>query len=241
MLDWLKRSPGEEPRLQLGERELPVAIRRLPHARRMTLRLAPDGSEVRLSIPRWVRTAEALAFARSRQDWLASQLSAMRPRTPPAHGAYLPFRGETLRIEHVPASRRRPECLDGVLRLGGPEDALPQRIKRWLEGQARDLIEQDLTEYCLRADKAVPRVALSGAQRRWGSCAADGTIRINWRLIMAPDFVRRSVIAHEVAHLVHFDHSPGFHAFLGELFEGEVEAANAWLKKEGRGLYAFFG
>ena len=51
----------------------------------------------------------------------------------------------------------------------------------------------------------------------------------------------RAVIAHEVAHLVHFDHSPGFHAFLGELFEGEVEAANAWLKKEGRGLYAFFG
>ena len=39
--------------------------------------------------------------------------------------------------------------------------------------------------------------------------------RINWRLVMAPDPVRRSVVAHEVAHLVHFDHSPAFHALLG--------------------------
>lgn len=241
MLDWLKRAPSDEPRLQLGERDLPVAIRRLPHARRMTLRLAPDGSEVRLSIPRWVRTAEALAFARSRQDWLESQLSAMRPRTSPAHGTALPYRGEALLIAHDPASRRRPERTDDILRVGGPEEALAQRIRRWLEGQARPLIEQDLAEYCARAGRSVPRVALSNAQRRWGSCAADGTIRINWRLIMAPDFVRRSVIAHEVAHLVHFDHGRAFHAFLAEIFEGEIDAANHWLKREGRGLYVWFG
>jgi predicted metal-dependent hydrolase len=58
---------------------------------------------------------------------------------------------------------------------------------------------------------------------------------------MAPDPVRRSVVAHEVAHLVHFDHSPRFHAFLGDLFEGDLPAANAWLKREGRSLYLPFG
>jgi predicted metal-dependent hydrolase len=58
---------------------------------------------------------------------------------------------------------------------------------------------------------------------------------------MAPDEVRRSVVAHEVAHLVHFDHSAKFHALLGELFEGDIAEANRWLKREGRGLYAVFG
>jgi predicted metal-dependent hydrolase len=58
---------------------------------------------------------------------------------------------------------------------------------------------------------------------------------------MAPDPVRRSVVAHEVAHLVHFDHSPRFHALLGELFEDDIKAANSWLKKEGRSLYQPFG
>lgn len=58
---------------------------------------------------------------------------------------------------------------------------------------------------------------------------------------MAPDFVRRSVVAHEVAHLDHFDHSPRFHARLAELFEGEIAEANRWLRREGRSLYAAFG
>jgi predicted metal-dependent hydrolase len=58
---------------------------------------------------------------------------------------------------------------------------------------------------------------------------------------MAPDAVRRSVVAHEVAHLTHFDHSPAFHAHLEALFEGDLPAANRWLKREGRSLYAHFG
>ena len=107
--------------------------------------------------------------------------------------------------------------------------------------RALRLLADDLAHYCLRDGRRAPPLALSRAQRRWGSCAADGAIRINWRLIMAPDAVRRSVVAHEVAHLTHFDHSPAFHAHLGALFEGDVSAANRWLKREGRSLYAHFG
>jgi predicted metal-dependent hydrolase len=66
-------------------------------------------------------------------------------------------------------------------------------------------------------------------------------VRLNWRLVMAPDDVRRSVVAHEVAHLVHFDHGMRFHALLGQIYEGEIAAANRWLKREGRSLYASFG
>ena len=99
----------------------------------------------------------------------------------------------------------------------------------------------DLMHYCAQAGQSVPQLMLSNAQRRWGSCARGGTIRINWRLVMAPPEVRRSVVAHEVAHLVHFDHSPAFHALLGELFEGDLRAANRWLKRSGRALYLPFG
>ena len=53
--------------------------------------------------------------------------------------------------------------------------------------------------------------------------------------------MRRSVVAHEVAHLIHFDHSADFHALLAQLFEGDIAEANGWLKREGRGLYAWFG
>jgi hypothetical protein len=49
------------------------------------------------------------------------------------------------------------------------------------------------------------------------------------------------VVAHEVAHLIHFDHGPGFHGLLNELYEGDIKAANRWLKKHGRSLYTRFG
>ena len=49
--------------------------------------------------------------------------------------------------------------------------------------------------------------------------------------------VRRSVVAHEVAHLRHMNHSPDFYAWLDHLFEGDRKSADRWLKAHGRGLY----
>lgn len=241
MLDWLKPSVRETPVIEIHGEVLPIVIRRLGHARRMTLRIAPDGSEVRLSLPRWGRTAEALAFARSRKDWLAEQLAAMPKACQPEPGGNIAYRGALLRIEHSLQGRRRPELGEGTVRIGGPAESLAARLRRWLEAEARALLAEDLAYYCGRAGHSAPKLALSNARRRWGSCGPDGAIRINWRLVMAPDFVRRSVVAHEVAHLVHFDHSPRFHALLAELFEDDVAQANHWLKREGRGLYSSFG
>ncbi len=241
MIDWLLRAPDDLPKVEVAGRFLPVVLRRLPQARRMTMRLAPDGSEVRVSLPRWGRSAEALGFVRSRADWLEQQLATLRPVQTPQLGGTLPWCGAQLTIRHDPLAPRRPAIEGEALVVGGPAEGLQGRLSRWLEGEAKRLLADDLAHYCRMIDRVVPKLALSRAQRRWGSCARDGTIRINWRLIMAPPAVRRSVVAHEVAHLVHFDHSPAFHAQLAELFEGDLAEVNRWLKREGRGLYSWFG
>jgi predicted metal-dependent hydrolase len=241
MIDWLKRDPRKPPTLTVTGRELPLVIRRIANARRLTLRLAPDGSQVRVTMPRWCRTADALAFAASRIGWLEAQAASLPLARPVGPDASLFFRGSPVRVVHDPRAPRRPELNDGALLAGGPVETLERRLKRWLSDQARLLLSADLAGYCDCAGLAAPALALSNARRRWGSCSPTGAIRINWRLVMAPDFVRRSVVAHEVAHLVHFDHSPRFHAFLDELYEGDVAQANRWLKHEGRQLYGVFG
>ena len=239
-LGWLGRDWREPPTVKLGDRDVPITIRRLPQARRMTLRLARDGS-VRLSIPTWVRSADALGFVRSRADWLAGQLAALAPPAPIQPGATLRYRGTPLVVDWQETAPRRPVCDAGTLRIGGPAASLEPRLRRWLESEARRLLSEDLAHYAAAAKIGAPPLMLSNAQRRWGSCSTKGVIRVNWRLVMAPDHVRRSVVAHEVAHLLHFDHSPQFHTALARLFEGDITAANAWLKREGRGLYAPFG
>lgn len=241
MIDWLRRNPREIPTVDLGSARLPIVVRRHTGAKRMTLRLSPDGSEVRVTIPQWARSGDAIAFAEARRDWLAAQLETVPENEVVGHGTSIPYRGIPVTIRHEPAAPRKPVLGNDVIVIGGPHTALKGRLRRWLEAEARTLFAEDLAHYCALTDKAVPRLALSAAQRRWGSCGPQGSIRINWRLVMAPDPVRRSVVAHEVAHLVHFDHSPRFHALLGKLFEGDIKAANSWLKKEGRSLYHPFG
>jgi predicted metal-dependent hydrolase len=240
MIDWLRRAPVD-PEIELGGRVLPIEIARHPRARRLTLRLAADGSAVKLTVPRWATDNEAIAFARARADWLSGQLARVPEACPPQAGGTVLYRGEERQIEWRADAPRRPAFDGDVVRLGGPESSLGSRLQRWLENEAVKLLEADLTHYCARAGVTVPRLALSRAQRRWGSCSTGGAVRINWRLVQAPDTVRRSVVAHEVAHLVHFDHSRRFHALLDEIFDEDLAAAERWLKAHGRGLYAAFG
>ncbi|HEX4848493.1 MAG TPA: SprT family zinc-dependent metalloprotease [Novosphingobium sp.] len=241
MIDWLLKGGREDPQVEVGGRLIPVVLRRTAQAKRMTMRLAPDGSEVRITLPSWGRSAEALDFARKRSGWLAAQLAAVPEPVSLGHGAVLPYLGMQRTIVHSPDGSRRVRVEDDVLHVGGPAESLAPRLARWLQGEARRLLAEDLDHYCALAAQPRPRLMLSSARRRWGSCAHDGTIRINWRLVMAPGYVRRSVVAHEVAHLVHFDHSPAFHALLDSLFEHDIRAANRWLKREGRSLYLPLG
>ncbi len=244
MIDWLRGASARKPldtKIDLGGTPVPIVLKRLHNARRLTLRLAPDGSEVRITLPAWAEGREAIAFAHARKGWLAEQLARMPRRAAPAPGGEVRYRGRTLRLEWDARAPRRPAIVGDSLRIGGPESGLETRLKRWLESEALALAEADMREYCAAAGLDPVPIGLTRAQRRWGSCSDKSRIRINWRLVQAPDSVRRSVVAHEVAHLVHFDHSSAFHALLGRIFEGEISAADRWLKEHGRGLYASFG
>lgn len=240
MIDWLKPS-AISPEIDLGAVVLPIALRRHPTARRLTLRLAPDGSEVRITLPKWARSAEAIAFAHARRDWLAAQFAKVPQREVPGPGGTILYRGESLRIAWEEKASRRPALADGAVRLGGPQEGLEKRLARWLERESLTLFERDMHDYTAAAALDPVPVAISRAQRRWGSCSDKVRIRLNWRLVQAPDYVRRSVVAHEVAHLVHFDHSPAFHALLAQIYDDDIAKADRWLKDKGRSLYAQFG
>ncbi|HVJ02987.1 MAG TPA: M48 family metallopeptidase, partial [Sphingomonas sp.] len=80
-------------------------------------------------------------------------------------------------------------------------------------------------------------VSIGDPRGRWGSCASSGAIRYSWRLILAPQHVRRATVAHEVAHRIHMNHSPAFHRLVALLYEADPTPAREWLRRNGAMLH----
>lgn len=213
-------------------------IRLVPHARARRLRLAwdPVRAEFRLTLPRRCSEKKALQWAHDQRDWAARQVSAARAEIRVTPGAVIPFCGRDLAIEWDRARPRAP-VLDGdILAVGGPEDAVTRRVEAWVKARARDVMTRETSEYCTAAGLSCTSVSIGDPRSRWGSCSSSGAIRYNWRLVMAPEFVRRATVAHEVAHLAHMNHGPRFYALLAHLFEGDADEARGWLRAHGQSL-----
>ena len=215
----------------------PLHLRRSKQARSIIVSADTVKGVVRLTVPTYASEQQALRFAQSKSDWLNARFAEAVPPVTVADGSQIAFLGEPYIIRWSPEFARAPLLVDDEIRLGGPVEHVEPRIFRWLRAQAREIFAEDLQFYCTRAGTDLPRLAVGDARRRWGSCSGRQSIRLSWRLVMAPPHVRRSVVAHEVAHLTHMDHSRRFYALLDQIYESDRHVADRWLKDHGRGLH----
>jgi predicted metal-dependent hydrolase len=229
-----------DPLIDIEGVSVPVRIKRSRQAKRISLRADAVRREIRVTMPIHAPTQTALSFVAQKKQWIAARLESAPQAAPIGPGATVAVEGEPHLIEWQADAPRRVQRIAGSgspkLRVGGPQEMVAARIMRWLKEEARRAMTADLAEYCAKAGETPPRLSIGDPRSRWGSCSSRGTISMSWRLIMAPASVRRSVIAHEVAHLRHMDHSPAFYMWFEELFEGDRKAADRWLKMHGTGL-----
>jgi len=234
-------------------------------ARRMRLSVDPASGRVRLTIPPRASLKQAMAWANDHRGWIDAQRAKLPEGRPFVPGAMIPIEGEDVVIDWslersrtitfprhaglVPAStepqasQREAEWTpaqgrgDGVLICGGPLEGLPRRIETWLKRRALAVLTEETAEFAAKAGVTVGRVTVADPKGRWGSCASTGAIRYSWRLICAPPHVRRSTVAHEVAHRLHMNHSPAFHAAYRQLLGTDPAPARAWLRRHGAALH----
>ena len=211
-----------------GPPPVEVALKVSKRARRLTLRVTPQGAAT-LTRPPWVPASEAAAFARARAGWLAERVGEgpRRPRiggTVPLEGRDAPVLEGRRRIEH------------GALHV--PAGAPGPAVARLLKDRARVLLTQAAGRHAAALGRPHGRISMRDTRSRWGSCAASGNLSFSWRLAMAPPEVLDYVAAHEVAHLAHMDHSRAYWAQVAALMPG-FEAPRRWLKADGRALMAW--
>ena len=212
---------------------VPLEIRGIRGARRLRLRLDEKRGVLKLTGPLRMNRKRALDWAIDQRAWVEMQLGAMLPPEPFVSGAVIPIEGEDVLLGWIEGESRSPILTDGRLTSGGPIDGFARRTETFLRRRALDTLSRESAEIALRAEVLLKGVSVGDADTRWGSCSSSGRIRYSWRLILAPPAVRRYVVAHEVAHLVHMDHGRAFKALERKLFEGDADAARLLLRRIG--------
>ncbi len=202
----------------------------LVRVRRCSIGMVVTAEGLSVRAPRWVGLGDIEAALQAKTRWLLGKLGEQgeRQRRLAAgridwvDGACLPYLGETLVLRLDPQQRglalreaapdETPPGRRLLLGLPPQADALQVRdaVQAWLMKEARRVFLARLAHYAPTLGVQVRRLALSSAQTRWGSASADGSIRLNWRLIHFSLATLDYVVVHELAHLRHMDHSPRF-------------------------------
>jgi hypothetical protein len=203
----------------------------------MRLKVDRRTGEVVLTIPRRASRRQALAWADGHREWIEARLAEVAPATPLVPGGIVPLYDRPHVIDWAPARPRTPKREEDRLVVGGPPEGLEARLLRWLRRHALDVLAAETAEFAVKAGVEVTRIGVGDPLSRWGSCSSSGGIRYSWRLILAPDWVRRATVAHEVAHRVHMNHGPDFHRLVERLLGTDPKPARLWLRRHGPVLH----
>ena len=220
---------------------VPARLSVNPRARRLSIRIDGRAGEAVLVAPSERKLAEVVAFARTKSAWMRERLAERPDSTPLEPGAIVPLFGQPTRLVAVGGggAARLIETADGpVIQSGGEGEAYARRVENLFKRLARQVLTER-TEHHLRTLGQRPvTLSIADTRSRWGSCSPHNrSIRYSWRVIMAPPAVADYLAAHEVAHLVHADHSPAYWSVVQRLV-GDHRPFRKWLRDHGAALHA---
>lgn len=208
--------------------------RRPPHHTSQRIYISIRHSIVSVTTPSWISQAQIEAFLREKSAWITQHLEHQKQHqttiedslfTPDAIIDYL---GQAYTLRQVPLKQKAPIIEEHTLHIPfegshqstNEADYFHQATIKVLQHQALNHFKQRVHFFVQHIQKhhlsaapllsENPRVSLTKAKGRWGSCSTTGTIRLHWRLIhLSPNLIDY-VVAHEVAHLAYMNHSADF-------------------------------
>lgn len=109
-----------------------------------------------------------------------------------------------------------------------------QTVVDWYIETAREELPNRSEEYCQKLGLSDIEIGVRTLRRRWGEYE-DGQVSLHWRLILAPRKIQDYVVAHELAHVNHADHSDAFWNTVGTLVP-DYRERREWLRVNGAAL-----
>ena len=201
--------------------QIPYTLTRRRTNKNIVLRVNDHG-HVEVSAPFLVSKANIEEFILANEEKL---LSRIRERTAAQHtyreGDRFLYEGRTVSLAIEQGGRNRIREEGGVLRATTAEaDPSPEDVRALVEAlyrrRTRLRVQAMLPSWAMRLGVATPSFSVRDSKKRWASCSSTGRLNFSLRCQALSDEQLAYLVLHELAHLIHFDHSPAFHALLKE-------------------------
>ena len=183
---------------------------------RMGISFDQDGT-LHVEVPPGVALSEVRQVLHDHRRWVlrnVHQTEAKDAGFPSQYvdGAILLHRGRPLCLRTAAASEVRREGET----LIAPNHDTKSRVWHWYAREAAHVLAERLTATWpeLPWVKRAPLWRHSYMRAQWGSCSASGRLSLNTHLVKLADDLIDYVLVHELCHLKHLNHGPGFYALM---------------------------
>jgi len=209
---------------------IPVLIQKSLRAKRIALKQQTSG-EILLVVPKYCPVWMATAFAKTQQAWITAHAKHPPQRTTFVPGMVIQLVGQTLTL----AQGKPTRVENGVLYLSGDIQFFHRRACDYAKKILLSFMQQEVTTLTQNLSIHAKHITLRNTSSRWGSCSSSHNLSFCWKIAFAPLPVIQYLAAHEVAHLVHMNHSQNFWQLVDKLTPHRKEAEK-WLKLNGQKL-----
>lgn len=233
---------GEHSEVQFGRTVIEYGINRSHKRKTVAVTVYPSGNVI-LTAPPTASVERLDRVVHQKARWIAARLRLVRPfaELQPAKefvsGDSFLYLGRQYRLRHL--TGREDVWLEGgrlVVRAPTSHRARLDRVRAlivaWYRQHAEARLVERVTYWATRLGAPVPPVLVREQELRWGSCSPTGVVRFNWRIVQAPMRLVDYVVAHELLHLEHPDHTKAFWAALGAVLP-DVDGRRAALRDFG--------
>jgi predicted metal-dependent hydrolase len=208
--------------------------------RTISIEVRQDASLV-VRAPNRASLKEIEEFVASKSSWVEKTQAAMRQRFVESpeksfqNGEDFLYLGSPYKLSVSHGGKRALEFNEGFILSPDHTARAREFFTNWYKDAAAKLIRERADLLLASSGRQHSGIKITGAKRRWGSCARSGRLTFSWRLAMAPLEVVDYVVAHEIAHLDEMNHSSRFWAKVESIFPGYREQRK-WLRDHGHKL-----
>ncbi|MCC6275757.1 MAG: M48 family metallopeptidase [Leptospiraceae bacterium] len=194
-----------------------------------------------------ISDSELKKILESKTPWILKQIESCPPLKKPVDlkdGHQFLIVGKKYELKIIHSERKNVRAAGPEIIIGLNKKKLSQKEQSEISREllihfcrtvAREVILQKIKEFHPIIGKEPKSIRIKNCRTKWGSASSRGNLNFNWKIVLAPENVLDYLVLHEMAHLVHQNHSRDFYGLLEKVFPGQKEA-DAWLKKNGNCL-----